>query len=175
MTLQHKIIEKQNKKGFTLVELVIVIAIIAILAVIAIPVVVSIVNTSADTASNSTASAVNEACYNFYALIKSGAIDNQTKNPDGSVVSVAAAPDSSETARSTAAKKATVEDALKYSGLNISTANNGGTLIYDGWCFYTKTANGHKMGEIAAFSEGILPPDTTYLTPKTSFNSLYNE
>lgn len=175
MTLQHKIIEKQNKKGFTLVELVVVIAILAILAAIAIPMVVYIVNDAADSADKTSASALNEACYNFYSLVKSGSINNQTKNFDGSAVSVAASPGAPWSVRDKSAKKATVEDALKYSGLNISTANSGGTLIYDGWCFYTKTANGHKMGEIADFSEGILPPDTTHLTPKTPFNSLYNE
>ncbi len=41
-----KAIKKNSKKGFTLVELVIVIAILAILAAIAIPVVNSIVNTA---------------------------------------------------------------------------------------------------------------------------------
>ena len=41
-----KVITKNSKKGFTLVELVIVIAILAILAAIAIPVVNSIINTA---------------------------------------------------------------------------------------------------------------------------------
>ena len=41
-----KAITKNSKKGFTLVELVIVIAILAILAAIAIPVVNSIINTA---------------------------------------------------------------------------------------------------------------------------------
>lgn len=53
-TVQSGLVQKQNsltkrrtnKKGFTLVELVIVIAILAILAAIAIPVVSSIINTS---------------------------------------------------------------------------------------------------------------------------------
>lgn len=53
-TVQSELVQKQNslakrctnKKGFTLVELVIVIAILAILAAIAIPVVSSIINTA---------------------------------------------------------------------------------------------------------------------------------
>lgn len=173
MTLQEQIIQKQSKKGFTLIELVIVIAIIAILAVIAIPVVVSIVNTSADTASNSTASAINEACHNFYALIKSGAIDNRTKNPDGSVISVAAAPNSSENARTTAARKATVADALKYSGINLPTKDSGGAPIYDGFYFYINDVSGHSAGSIECNpTDPLLVHE---LAPATKLHTLYKD
>lgn len=48
MNIIQKINKKQSKKGFTLVELVIVIAILAILAAVAIPVVTSIVKTAND-------------------------------------------------------------------------------------------------------------------------------
>ena len=46
MTMMQKIQAKKYKKGFTLVELVIVIAILAILAAIAIPVITTTINSS---------------------------------------------------------------------------------------------------------------------------------
>ena len=74
---------KNSKKGFTLVELVVVIAILAILAAIAIPVVTSIINTasrnSAKTDAQSIELAIKEAQADFtaknadtYAKIKNG-------------------------------------------------------------------------------------------------------
>ena len=74
---------KNSKKGFTLVELVVVIAILAILAAIAIPVVTSIINTasrnSAKTDAQSIELAIKEAQADFtaknadtYSKIKNG-------------------------------------------------------------------------------------------------------
>lgn len=48
----------QNKKGFTLVELVVVIAILAILAAIAIPVVTSVINSASKSSAASNASTI---------------------------------------------------------------------------------------------------------------------
>ena len=59
MTLQQKILAKQSKKGFTLVELVVVIAILAILAAIAIPAVIGIINSATQFSGESEAATLN--------------------------------------------------------------------------------------------------------------------
>ena len=61
MTLQQKLLAKQSKKGFTLVELVVVIAILAILAAIAIPAVIGIINSATQSGGASDASTLNNA------------------------------------------------------------------------------------------------------------------
>ena len=175
MTLQQQIIKKQSKKGFTLVELVVVIAVLAVLAAIAIPSVISVLNEGSESAGQTNASMVNEACYNFYALIKTGSIDNQTKYPDGSLVSVAAAPNSSEKARTDAAKNATVADALKYSGIDLPTKDNGGNKVYDSFCFYTDTADGYSAGTIQYDTSEPLPDGRSKFTPKTKLHNLYKD
>ena len=62
---------KTNKKGFTLVELVVVIAILAILAAIAIPVVNSIINTASKNGALSNAQSIELAVKNAQANIAS--------------------------------------------------------------------------------------------------------
>ena len=64
-----KAITKNSKKGFTLVELVIVIAILAILAAIAIPVVNSIINTASKNSALSNAETIELAVKNCQADI----------------------------------------------------------------------------------------------------------
>ncbi len=64
-----KAITKNSKKGFTLVELVIVIAILAILAAIAIPVVSSIINTATKNSALSNAETIELAVKNCQADI----------------------------------------------------------------------------------------------------------
>ena len=59
MTMIQKIHSKKNKKGFTLVELVIVIAILAILAAIAIPVITTTMNSAKLSRMESECSTVN--------------------------------------------------------------------------------------------------------------------
>lgn len=81
MTLQEKMLAKQSKKGFTLVELVVVIAILAILAAIAIPAVVSIISSATVSQGQSDASTLNNAVKEFYAGVYSGSI-NQTSAKD---------------------------------------------------------------------------------------------
>ena len=66
---------KNSKKGFTLVELVVVIAILAILAAIAIPVVSTIINTSSKNAALTDAQTLELA-------IKEAQADMTAKNPD---------------------------------------------------------------------------------------------
>ncbi|MDD6488608.1 MAG: prepilin-type N-terminal cleavage/methylation domain-containing protein [Clostridia bacterium] len=168
-------LQKQSKKGFTLVELVVVIAIIAIISAIAIPSVIFMVSAATDSSGKTNASSVSEACYNFYTLVKSGTIDSQSKYPDGSLVSVAAAPGSSATTRNIAAKNITVADALKYSGINLPTKDSGGTPVYDSFHYYTGTVSGHNEGEIEYNTGNSLPVGTSELAPTTKLHNLYND
>ena len=118
MTLQQKMLAKQSKKGFTLVELVVVIAILAILAAIAIPAVIGIINSASESQGASDASTLNSACKTFYAGLQSGTITDKSKNSDGSEVgTVAPEKGASPSVRQDAAEAAKVEDAAKYSGL----------------------------------------------------------
>ena len=120
MTLQQKMLAKQSKKGFTLVELVVVIAILAILAAIAIPAVIGIINSASNSAGDSDASTMNNACKTVYSSVKSGAITNEDKNNDGSTVDFAAAKGASNKDRTTAAKKVTIAQVQKYNGTSLS-------------------------------------------------------
>ena len=72
MTLQQKMLAKQSKKGFTLVELVVVIAILAILAAIAIPAVIGIINSANESQTASDAATVDNACKTYFAGIVAG-------------------------------------------------------------------------------------------------------
>ena len=121
MTLQQKMLAKQSKKGFTLVELVVVIAILAILAAIAIPAVIGIINSASESQGASDASTLNSAVKTFYAGVQSGTINATSKNSDGSDVSCSdqTAPEkgASQSVRQKAADNSTVKEAAKYSGL----------------------------------------------------------
>lgn len=130
MTLQQKLLAKQSKKGFTLVELVVVIAILGILAAIAIPAVVGIINSANKSSGDSDAATLNNELSTYYAGIKTGSIN---KNDTGTNGKVKATPDatelakldanSSNTTRKTAAKKCTVAGCLQYAGLEDALKN----------------------------------------------------
>lgn len=115
MTLQQKMLAKQSKKGFTLVELVVVIAILAILAAIAIPAVVSIINSANTSSSETNASELDAACKNFYAQVVSGVINETT---DGTKVTETL-PASTDAAaiKKSAAKELSVKSAIECNGL----------------------------------------------------------
>ena len=118
MTLQQKLLAKQSKKGFTLVELVVVIAILGILAAIAIPAVVGIINSASTSQGESDASTLNSACKTLYAGIQSGTVNNDTsKDAQGTAVTYAAAKGASQSVRQAAADAATIRNAADYSGL----------------------------------------------------------
>ena len=134
MTLQQKMLAKQSKKGFTLVELVVVIAILAILAAIAIPAVIGIINSASESQGASDASTLNSAVKTFYAGIQSGTINQASKDSSGDDVTVAGSnanvPEkgASPSVRQDAAEAATVEDAAKYSGLYTDKTNDDKNL-----------------------------------------------
>ena len=145
MTLQQKLLAKQSKKGFTLVELVVVIAILAILAAIAIPAVVGIIDNAQKSAKKSNASNLDGAAKKLYAGVTAGSI---TKNsPDNELGGIAtakssllpAASDSTVTKRSKA-NDLTVQNAIDYSGFATTFAGESvddyafsvkdGTIVY---------------------------------------------
>lgn len=68
----------KNKKGFTLVELVIVIAVLAILAAIAIPTVTNVINNANKSANASTAQTVELAVKTTYSEVKAGTDTDST-------------------------------------------------------------------------------------------------
>ena len=132
MTLQQKLLAKQSKKGFTLVELVVVIAILGILAAIAIPAVIGIISSANESQAKSDASSVNTACKNMYAEIVSGTINASNQGsiatlPTGFTMPAANAAAST---RKTAALASTVQMALEYAGLT-ALANKVGDFRYD--------------------------------------------
>lgn len=133
MTLQQKILAKNSKKGFTLVELVVVIAILAILAAIAIPMVTSIISSATNSARESEAASLNTACKTFQAGLASGSI-NSSNIGAGTYSITPPARTASQAAKNTAANAATVNDAATYNGLLTLMTNiadfgyiNGGT------------------------------------------------
>ena len=123
MTLQQKMLAKQSKKGFTLVELVVVIAILAILAAVAIPAVIGIINSATSSAGASDASTLNNACKTVYSGVKSGTITNSDKDNAGNTITWAAAKGASNTDRTTAAKKVTLKDVQDYNGTSLAYAD----------------------------------------------------
>lgn len=168
MTLQQKMLAKQSKKGFTLVELVVVIAILAILAAIAIPAVVGIINNANQSAGQSDAASVNNACKTYYAGVRSGTITTASKNADGTSVTAAASAGASDKAKLSAAKDATVKDAQKYSGLDVS---------YDNLCYYSaaNSATHNTKGDIVYYDGDTtkLGGDQKALEPDTKMSDLY--
>ena len=120
MTLQQKMLAKQSKKGFTLVELVVVIAILAILAAIAIPAVIGIINSATTSSGESDAATLNSGCKTVYSGVKSGTITNDDTDSAGTKITWAAAKNASATDRTDAANKVTIDQVQLYNGTAIS-------------------------------------------------------
>ncbi len=106
----------RSKKGFTLVELVVVIAILAILAAIAIPAIVGIINSAGESAGESEAQTISQACRTYYAGVKGGSINTNTFTPTKCSDNIPNRADS-PTIKRQAAKQCTVAGALEYSGI----------------------------------------------------------
>ena len=170
MTLQQKMLAKQSKKGFTLVELVVVIAILAILAAIAIPAVIGIINSATTSAGESDASTLNNGCKTVYSGVKSGTITNEDKNNDGSAITWAAAKGADNKDRTAAARAVKISDIQKYNGTSLSVAD-----------FYYASqdyADVHiSKGTITFWDgNGTQPPKgaDTQLTDTTTLGNLYD-
>ena len=136
MTLQQKLLAKQSKKGFTLVELVVVIAILAILAAIAIPAVVGIIDNAQTSAKNANAAGLDGAAKKLYAGVTAGSIHSTTADSElGGLAAkkadkLPAKNDTTATKRSKA-NALTIDDAINYGGLATTFANeNTGDYVF---------------------------------------------
>ena len=127
MTLQQKMLAKQSKKGFTLVELVVVIAILGILAAIAIPAVIGIINSANESQLKTDAATVDAACKDYYAEVVAGTINSGTTTR--SITDTLPAAGAAPGARKTAALACTVNGALEYAGVT----NLSGKLAEMSW------------------------------------------
>lgn len=163
MTLQQKILAKQSKKGFTLVELVVVIAILAILAAIAIPAVIGIINSANTSSAQSDASTLDAACKNFYAGVVSGTINEGTK---GSVTDTLPASTAATSTKKSAAKNLAVKSAIEYNGIKDKFGKND-----DLKDFQYKTDG---VGTITYVGDdGSVDTNNAQLTLETTFGTMY--
>jgi len=142
MTLQQKLLAKQSKKGFTLVELVVVIAILGILAAIAIPAVIGIINSANESQGKTDAASLSNACKTYFAAIVAGQINQE--NPGKSLDDTKLPKkNDSNTAKVTAALKCTVKGACEYNGLT-DLEHKIADFVVDtstGTIYYTKDGN----------------------------------
>lgn len=148
MTLQQKLLAKQSKKGFTLVELVVVIAILGILAAIAIPAVVGIINNAQKSAKETNASELSNAVKNLYAGVSAGQINQSTPQDELNKLNSSALPAANATVADCkkAANKLTVQDAANYGGLASKfDSSNISDYVYDttdGTIYYSGSHSG---------------------------------
>ena len=165
MTLQQKMLAKQSKKGFTLVELVVVIAILAILAAVAIPSVIGIINSANDSAGSSNAASLDAACKDLYAGVVGGEI-NATDH-GALATSLLPAKGAANSAKVSTAKTLTVQNAITYSGLTTTiTSDKIGDFRFsatDGTIKYYKDVAGNTD----------FPDSTNTVALTTSFSTLY--
>ena len=164
MTLQQKMLAKQSKKGFTLVELVVVIAILGILAAIAIPAVIGIINSANESQAKSDAASIDAACKNLYAEVVAGTITSDNPGKISTNKSSLTKATDTATKKKSAAQACTVQMALEYAGLT-GLQGKVGTSNGD-FCYEIKT------GTIYAVLEHSVN-GTAYnqLTTGTSFGS----
>ena len=146
MTLQQKMLAKQSKKGFTLVELVVVIAILGILAAIAIPAVIGIINSANESQAKTDAASLSAACKNYYAEIIAGTINSTNKGGSSDTLP---AKNASAASKKTTAGSCTVKGAMEYYGLT-DLSSKLGDFVGDS-----------KTGTIYAKVDGNKPSNAT--------------
>ena len=157
MTLQQKLLAKQSKKGFTLVELVVVIAILAILAAIAIPAVVGIIDNAQTSAKNANAAGLDGAAKKLYAGVTAGSIHQETPAQERGGLGTTDLPKKNDTTANMRSKAnaLTIDDAINYGGLATTFANeNTGDYVFstkDGTIVYkSKDIADGDVGDAAA-------------------------
>ncbi|MFZ2538242.1 MAG: prepilin-type N-terminal cleavage/methylation domain-containing protein [Oscillospiraceae bacterium] len=139
----RKLLNRKNKKGFTLVELVIVIAVLAILACIAIPTVSNVVNKANAASDSSNAQAVTLA-------LKTASAQYQAGNWNG------AAPGGADVAYDAV----TVTNALAHSGITALPAakRSGSVWEYDdGVAYCAPTVTGRTTLAGTTLLDAVLP------------------
>ena len=159
MTLQQKLLAKQSKKGFTLVELVVVIAILGILAAIAIPAVIGIINSANESQAKSDASVIDHACKDYYSEVVGGTLNSANPGKVTTDSKVLPAANASASAKKSAALNCTVQGALEYAGVSSTLAGKITDFGYDadGNVFAT-VDKGHKV--------------TAFTTTNTKFSAM---
>ena len=177
MTLQQKLLAKQSKKGFTLVELVVVIAILAILAAIAIPAVVGIIDNAQTSAKNANAAGLDGAAKKLYAGVTAGSIHQETPAQERGGLGTADLPAKKATTAvmREKANALTINDAIAYGGLKTTFDNENvedyvfslkdGTIVYKSKDIADKVSttklggNGKKVRAAAAADGSVLYQD----------------
>ncbi len=150
--------DRSSKKGFTLVELVVVIAILSILAVVAIPLVYNILSASSETADETEAATLNEACREYHAEVMAGTINSAEKK--GSTQTGLPGPRGSLSLRQKAASNAKVINACEYAGLTKTKRR-----IEDGLNMFGYTSDG-----VVKISDAT----TTPITSTTTLGDIYD-
>lgn len=119
----------KSRKGFTLVELVVVIAILGVLAAVAIPAVVGIISNAGKSKEAGNAHELEKACKNYYTMVGAGLINS---GDHGHSTQTGLPPEKGTTAqRIAAARAATVINACEYAGLtNLKDEIVGGSDAY---------------------------------------------
>ena len=158
MTLRQKMLAKQSKKGFTLVELVVVIAILAILAAIAIPAVVGIIDNAQKSAKRSNASELDSAAKKLYSSVTAGSINQSSPNNELGGIAADKATLLPKTTDSTVTKRSyanalTLQNAIDYAGLATAFAKENVSdyafSTKDGTVVYVDTSDTDTFGAIA--------------------------
>lgn len=117
MTLQQKLLAKQSKKGFTLVELVVVIAILGILAAIAIPAVIGIVNSANESQAKTDAAALNTAVNTLFTEVDAGTVNASNPGTISTDKTKLPAAGASASKRRAGALALTLQQAMEYQNL----------------------------------------------------------
>ena len=129
-----------NKKGFTLVELVIVIAILGVLAAIAVPAVVGIINNAQKSSREANASELTQAIKNLYSGVVSGQINQSTDPSDLNGLDPAILPPKNATValcKEMAKNNLSVKTAIEYAGLDSKfDEHNISDYVFDGGIVY---------------------------------------